>query len=157
MQDDELEEQEETLSDDEATEFLNSSVNTSNISINKSGHARIQYKGVDVAVQTEYVSDRPKLRINKRGCTNEIKSACAGISSVCYVSTKTSRKAVHIVYKDLYNHNFHLSSNKQIMAEGVQPQPCDNHLYVLPSFRTITDYKQLQASEMEREGCKCIV
>ena len=41
MQDDEQEKQEETPSDNEATEFLNSSFNTSNISINRSGHARI--------------------------------------------------------------------------------------------------------------------
>ena len=52
MQDDEQEVQEETPSDNEATEFLNSSVNTSNISVNRSGHARIQYTGVNVAVQT---------------------------------------------------------------------------------------------------------
>ena len=57
MQDDEQEEQEETPFDNEATEFLNSSINTSNISTNRSGHAHIQYTGVDVAVQTEYVSD----------------------------------------------------------------------------------------------------
>ena len=39
------------------------------------------------------------------------------------------------------------------MAEGVQPQPCDNHLYVLPLVRAIADYKQLQeASETEREA-----
>ena len=57
MQDDEQEEQEETPFDNKATEFLNSSVNTSNISTNRSGHARIQYTGVGVAVQTEYVSD----------------------------------------------------------------------------------------------------
>ena len=60
MQDDEEEEQEETPFDNEATEFLNSSVNTSNISINRSGHIRIPYTGVHVAVQTEYVLDRPK-------------------------------------------------------------------------------------------------
>ena len=43
MQDDEQDEQEETPSDNEATEFINSSVNTSNISISRSGHACIQY------------------------------------------------------------------------------------------------------------------
>ena len=84
MQDDEQEEQKETPSDNEATEFLNSSVNASNISINRSGHAHIQYIEVDVAVQTEYVSDRPQFYINKRGCTNKIKSACARISSVVF-------------------------------------------------------------------------
>ena len=57
MQDDEQEEQVETPSDNEASEFFNSSVNISNISINRSGHAHIQYTGVDVPVSTEYVSD----------------------------------------------------------------------------------------------------
>ena len=36
------------------------------------------------------------------------------------------------------------------MDEGVQPKPCDSHLYLLPSVKAITDYKQLQTSEMER-------
>ena len=46
MQDGKQDEQEETQSDIEATEFINSSVNTSNISIGRSGHACIQYTGV---------------------------------------------------------------------------------------------------------------
>ena len=46
MQDGKQDEQEETQSDTEATEFINSSVNTSNISIGRSGHACIQYTGV---------------------------------------------------------------------------------------------------------------
>ena len=127
---------------------MNSSVNTSNITINRSGHARIQYTGVDVAVQTEYVSDQQKLQINKRGCTNKIKSACARICSICCVSIETSRKAVQIVCKDLYDHNLYFSSNEQIMAEGVQPQPV-----VCTSFSQ--DYYRLQAIkgfEIEREA-----
>ena len=152
MQDDEQEEEEETSPDNEATGFLNSSVNRSNISINRSGHSCIQYTGVDVAVQTEYISYCPKLHINKRGCTNEIKSAFARSPPVCCVLIENYIKAVQITCKDLYNHNFYLSSNEQIMAEGVQPQPCDNHLYILLSVRAITNYKQLQASEMEREA-----
>ena len=55
MQDDEQEEEEETSPDNEATGFLNSSVNRSNISINRSGRSCIQYTGVDVAVQTIYI------------------------------------------------------------------------------------------------------
>ena len=46
MQDGKQDEQEETQSDTEATEFINSSVSTSNISIGRSGHACIQYTGV---------------------------------------------------------------------------------------------------------------
>ena len=45
MQDGEQDEQEETPSDTEAIEFINSSVNTSNISIGRSGHACILYTG----------------------------------------------------------------------------------------------------------------
>ena len=94
MQDDEQEEQEETSPDNEATGFLNSSVNRSNISINRSGHSCIQYTGVDVAVQTEYISYCPKLHINKRGCTNEIKSAFARSPPVCCVLIENYIKAV---------------------------------------------------------------
>ena len=65
---------------------------------------------LDVAVQTECVRST-KIMYNKRGCTNEIKSTCARISSVCCVSIDTSRKAVQVVCKDLYNHNFYLSSS----------------------------------------------
>ena len=42
------------------------------------------------------------------------------------------------------------------MPEGVQPQPCDNHLSVLHSVRTNTYYKHLQASEMEREAANAL-
>ena len=94
MQDDEQEEEEETSPDNEATGFLNSSVNRSNISINRSGHSCIQYTGVDVAVQTVYISYWLKLHINKRGCTNEIKSAFARSPPVCCVLIENYIKAV---------------------------------------------------------------
>ena len=42
------------------------------------------------------------------------------------------------------------------MDEGVQPKPCDSHLYVLPSVKAITDYKQLQTSEMERGAANAL-
>ena len=42
------------------------------------------------------------------------------------------------------------------MNKGVQPKPCDSRFYVLPSAKAITDYKQLQASEMEREAANAL-
>ena len=42
------------------------------------------------------------------------------------------------------------------MDEGVQPKPCDSHLYLLPSVKAITDYKQLQTSEMERGAANAL-
>ena len=72
-------------------EQINSSTDTSmNISIKRSRRALIIQTGVDMAIQTEpSVPDRPKLRVNKRDATNEIKSTCAQISSVCGVSVET--------------------------------------------------------------------
>ena len=59
------------------TELMNVSINTSNILINRSHYACIQHNGVDIAVQTEpSVPGQSTLQINKRGHTNEIKSAC---------------------------------------------------------------------------------
>lgn len=47
--------------------------------------------GVDMTRQTELsVPDHPKLHVNKRDSTNEIKSTCVQISSVCGVSLETS-------------------------------------------------------------------
>ena len=83
-----------------------------------------------------------------------MKSACEQISPVCGVSVETSRKALQIVCKDLYNHDVYLSSKEQAENEGVNVKSSkyDNHSYVVPSVRRITEFKQLQASEMEREA-----
>ena len=83
-----------------------------------------------------------------------MKSACEQISSVCGVSVETSRKALQIVCKDLYNHDVYLSLKEQAENEGVNVKSSkyDNHSYVVPSVRGITEFKQLQASEMEREA-----
>ena len=64
--------------------------------------------------------------------------------SVCFVSVETSGKVFQINYKDLYNHNFYLSSNEQTVAEGVQATLQDNDWYLLHS--------RLQASASLRNG-----
>ena len=79
------------LEDDSFTDFGNAS----SISLNRSGHARVQQTYIDTAIQTDDVQvDRPKLCIKKRASTSQVKSTCAQLSSVCGISVETSRKAV---------------------------------------------------------------
>ena len=70
-----------------------------NVSLNRSGHARVINNRVNNATQTDpAVTDQPKPLVDKGHATNQIMSAYACISSV-----KTSRKAIKTVCKDLYN------------------------------------------------------
>ena len=70
--------------------------------------------GVDMTRQTELsVPDHPKLHVNKRDSTNEIKSFCTQISSVCGASLETLRKINEIVCKTLYNQNIYFSAEEQ--------------------------------------------
>lgn len=103
--------------------------------------------------------DRPKLRIQKMIATNQIKSTCAQLSSLCGISVETSRKAVQIVGRCLYNHQFYLSAEEQAQKEGVavKTSKYDDHSFVIPSARTISEYKQLQASEMEKDAATALV
>lgn len=69
---------------------------------------------MDMTRQTELsIPDHPKLHVNKRDSTNEIKSTCAQISSVCGVSLETSWKINEIVCKTLYNQNIYFSAEEQ--------------------------------------------
>ena len=98
------------------SEDLDTSLNSSlNVSLNQSIN-----DGVKIGIQTDpAVTDSPKLRVNKRNATEEVKSACAPISSVCDVSVETFGKALQIVCKDLYNHDVYLSPKEQAENEGV--------------------------------------
>ena len=78
---------------------LDTSLNSSlNVSLNQSGYACILNDGVEIGIQTDpAVPDRPKLCVNKWNANEEVKSACARISSVCGIFAETSRKALQIV------------------------------------------------------------
>ena len=55
---------------------------------------------MDMFLQTELsVEDNPKLCVNKRDATNEIKSACAQISSVCEVSVENHKSLSKLFVK----------------------------------------------------------
>ena len=123
---------------------------------------------VECNTQTEACkADRPKLRINKKQSTDAIKSTCCKLSFICGVSLETSRKVVQVVCKNLYDHNVYLTPEKQSEGEQeifnqekqirnkkapVTAEQYENYKFVLPSIRTIADYKQCKGSQMEREA-----
>ena len=148
--------EEEPAAASKMPEDLDTSLNSSlNVSLIRSGYAHILNDEVEIGIQTDpAVPDHPKLHVNKQNATEEVKSACAWISSICGVSVETSKKALQIVCKDLYNYDVYLSSKEQAENEvvNVKSSKYGNHSYVVPSVRRITEFKQLQASEMEREA-----
>ena len=110
-------------SNDPDCQYMNSTMNDSNTSVS-TGHVRVQNIGVDASVQTDAaVSDRPKLRIKLRSSTDEIKTTCAKLSSICGLSVEMARKVVQIVCKELYNHDMYLSAREQLFGEhGIIPE-----------------------------------
>lgn len=89
-----------------------------NSSVNRSGFVRFTPIGTDAGIQTENASpNRPRLRIKKRISTEEIKSACAMLSSVCGISNEMARKCIQIVAIELYGHNFYLTPEEQLQGE----------------------------------------
>ena len=88
---------------------MNSTMNSDSLSLNtsfnRSGFVRLKPTGVSIGIQTDPVqADRPCLRIVNRVSTEEIKSACATVSSICGVSAEMARKIVQITAQELYGH-----------------------------------------------------
>ena len=84
-------------------------------SLNRYGLARSTLTMQSISTQTnhEHIA-KPKLRKNLKVCTDEIKATCAYLSSMSGISVETSRRAVQIVCKHLYNNEFHLSNPKGV-------------------------------------------
>lgn len=158
------EEEEQFIMEDESMEVFNSTINEStsamNISNNRSGMIRLKPIGVDIGLQTDLaVPDRPSLRKNKRISTENVKNACALVSTCSGVSAEMSRRIVKIIAKELYGHNLYLTPEEQAEGESIEMtldqkanQSIQDRTYVIPSARTITDHKQLMASETETEA-----
>ena len=73
---------------------VNLSLIEQNTSLNRSGVLRVTLPTAEISIQTEEVAiNKPKIRIN-RNCTNEIKSACAQLSSACVISLEIACNAV---------------------------------------------------------------
>ena len=138
--------------------FVDESLNTS---VNRSGLSHMTIPTCDASVQTENIV-QPKLRLHCN-CTESIKSTCAQVSTACGLSAEMACRAVQTTCKALYKHEYFLNieevPNDQ-SDEDFEPVPkcpkkpvtkenCKEFAYVLPSTRTIADYKHLQASEIE--------
>ena len=128
---------------------LNSTMNSSVVtcqSLNRSGVVRKTTPVAESASQTEpVVIDYPQIRKYERICTDEIKLACAKVSSVCGISVKSAILAVQTVCESVYGHKLYLNSESQANED---PEATKSEK-TLPSERTITDYKQMMASNEE--------
>ena len=123
-----------------------------------------------MSIQTQHVRvDRPKLRVNSKICTEEVKAECAIVSAECNLSAEKSRLVVQTVCKQLYDHKFSLTppivqnkinepaEKKRRVTLTASDYENYTYTYVIPSARTINDYKQMQASQVERDAaCKLL-
>ena len=109
----------------------------------------------------DQTSFTPKLRKN-RNCTDAIKSTVSKVSYKCGISIEKARRAVQIVCKELYSHEFYLSlKEKDPQAECTKKEQdedskrgitdIDYKLYadIIPSAKSIRNYKGLQATQEE--------
>ena len=156
-------EAETSIQDEGGFNAMNSTMNSDSLSLNtsfnRSGFVWLKPTGVSIGIQTYPVqADRPRLRIVKRVSTEEIKSACATVSSICGVSAEMARKIVQITARELYGHTFYLTPEDQAAGEQLNSDAVameesgkehKDYTYVVCSARTISDHKQVLASEME--------
>ena len=159
--------------EEENISILNSTFdeNTLNTSLSRSGRVCSTKKSSDISAQTDHKFNAPKIRINSKVCTDQVKSTCASVSTKCEVSVEVARLAVKTVKKGMYDHDVYLNTEEQSAAEHSKPpdndqnEPpskkkrtvpvpsskadYDKYQYVLPSAQTVSDYKHMQASEAE--------
>ena len=138
---------------------------TINQSTNRSGLVRSTKSLTTVGVQIEPVKpDKSKLRVKRKICTDKIKATCANVSSVCGVFVEMSQQAVNTVCKERYEHEVYLSAVEACKSASLEQPPSkklcppvnardyESYEYVLPSAKTISDYKQMQASQVEQDA-----
>ena len=162
---------------DDGTELLETSVNSElNTSVNRSGIKRVATE--DIAVQFDSFPKK-KIRLT-RNCTPESKAACVALSVNCQLSTEMSRVAFQTVCSKQYGHEYYLSAEEAIkkdpslqkfkpplevestsinsrQAKQKRTIPISKDDYevyqnVIPSARSLNDYKQVLAIQHEREA-----
>ena len=147
---------EESMTDRSVYSDYNTSLNRSRVS-----HKTASTK--DASIQVCSPVPQPWICLN-HNCTESIKAICAKVSKVCSVSAETTRQAVKTVCKNLYNHDFHLSTEEaqDDTLEVCDPEPkrskrpmtkkdYKSYKVHLPSAKTILDYKYLQASQAKSD------
>ena len=145
-----------------STTISNSTINQSD---DRSGLVQSTKSVTTAGVQMEQVQpEKPKLKVKRKICTDQIKTTCANVSSVCEVSVEMSLQVVKTVCKELYEHDVYLSAAEAWKSASLeQPpskKPCppvsarnyESYKCVLASARTISDYKQMLASQVEQDA-----
>ena len=151
-------------------------------SVNRSGLKRIPTE--EEETQTEYqYSEKPSIR-QVRDCTPQIKKACVKVSVKCGISTAMATVAVQAVCEELYGHTYYLSKEEAIeknpnlskykdslpsvpkrprlakLKQSAKPISSKKDYIpykdVLPSARTLNDYKQLMAVQTESEAADAL-
>ena len=91
-----------------STTISNSTINQSD---DRSGLVQSTKSVTTAGVQMEQVKpEKPKLKVKRKICTDQIKTTCANVSSVCEVSVEMSLQVVKTVCKELYEHDVYLSA-----------------------------------------------
>ena len=137
-------------------------------SINRSGFSRISKTLINQETQTDKILiDQPEIR-GKRKLTDDIKKTCTQVSIECGISLEKARKAVQVVSRELYNHEYFLEPPLQNQVESQvstesnacelplkksylkwTPEVSEKYKLVIPSRRTLIEWKHLQATEAE--------
>ena len=87
-------------------------------SINRSGFSRNSKTFINQETQTDKILiDQPEIR-GKRKLTDDIKKTCTQVSIECGISLEKARKAVQVVSRELYNHEYFLEPPLQNQVES---------------------------------------
>ena len=176
----EEEEEEATASKDEEDDTVvdmdidGSFVEPMNVSLNRSGIIRIASADNPTTGPTQF--PRPEIR-RERVLSEKIKITCARVAVGAQCSAMYARKAVQIVARELYGHEYYLTAEDQMESEPELAQGADetevssvlddeeesNNVphssqqwkrfkYVLPHEKTINKYIGLLAASEEAEA-----
>ena len=85
-----------------------------------------------------------------------MKAAISKVSSECGISVKNSRKALQIISKELYDHQYFLyqqekKANDSILKRKIIDISYEDYDDILPSFKSIRNYS-LQATQEKTDG-----
>ena len=134
----------------------------------RSGFARDQ---VSRETQTEAAdmvhSLQPPIRVGSRNCTDRSKTTIAVVSTRCGISVSKARVAMQVICEHMYGHVYHLT--KPSSANDDEPLPkkarCQEPLsgdnfveykFVLPSSRTVTEFKLSMAAQEEANAAQAL-
>ena len=120
----------------------------------------------DISIQTDQVLlESPQLRIKKRVWTDQKEERCTDLLSLCRLYIEISRLAVRIVGKNLCNYKLYLQISIEESKSGdekTKKKLCyssknDDYLYSIQFHQHISNYKQIQASQLESNAALALL